>query len=122
MNCVICNKILINRQKKYCSLKCHNQNGNNNYQVYKNQKKRGLERKIKLVTLLGAKCSCCSYNKNLAALHFHHLNPKIKESQLDMRKLSNSSWEWCLNEVSKCKLLCANCHSEEHFPSLNFLI
>ena len=116
MKCIICSKKLAGKQTKFCSRVCHNKCNNHYHQSYSKQKARGLERKIKIVESMGSKCSSCGYHKNLAALQFHHINPNEKESQLDMRKLSNSTWEWCLKEASKCKLLCANCHTEHHHP------
>lgn len=120
MNCIICNKLLTGKQTKFCSRECHNKYGNYSHQSYQSQQKRGLERKIKLVKLLGNECRLCGYSKNLAALQFHHSNPEEKDHNLDMRKLSNSTWEWCLEEAKKCELLCANCHSETHNPHLTF--
>jgi hypothetical protein len=120
MKCIICNKDLSGRQKLYCSRKCHNNSGNKKHQDYQCQQKRGLERKLRLITLLGSKCSVCGYSKNIAALQFHHQNPDQKETNLDMRKLSNSTWNWCEQEAKKCLLLCANCHAEHHYPHLNF--
>jgi len=112
MNCITCNNILIGSQKKFCSSKCKNKA----HQSYDQQQERGHLRKIELLNLLGNKCSICSYNKNLAALCFHHL--KDKQFKLDMRSLSNRTWESCLAEAQKCQLLCANCHAEIHNPDL----
>ena len=52
----------------------------------------------------------------MAALHFHHLDPNLKEIKLDVRRLGNNKMESLLKEVEKCILLCANCHAEEHNP------
>ena len=62
----------------------------NNYQQ---QKLRGLKRKYEAVQMRGGKCERCGYNKNLAALDFHHRNPKIPKSffQIDMRAFSNTN-------------------------------
>ena len=86
--------------------------------TYEYQKLRGLKRKLYLIDLRGSCCEKCGYNKNLSALEFHHKEPGKKESQLDMRRLSNSSMKWILKEFDKCKILCANCHREEHNPKL----
>jgi predicted nucleic acid-binding Zn ribbon protein len=118
INCLICNKALIGKQIKFCSAKCQNVGGNINHQIYKKQQERGLTRKLELISMRGCKCEYCGYNTNLSALQFHHLNPKEKDHNLDMRKLSNSTWEWCLKEFAKCQVLCANCHAETHFPHL----
>lgn len=106
-----CGKLLTGLQTKYCSVKCKN-----SAHQGKNQQQRSLTRKLKLITLLGGKCSKCGYNKNLAALSFHHLSDK--SFTLGARKLSNSKWEDLEKEAKKCELLCSNCHMEEHYPHL----
>lgn len=116
MKCVNCDRELNGKQKLYCSRVCHNKMANVKLQSYTAQQERGLIRKKELVKLLGGSCKC-GYNKNLAALEFHHIDPTTKSFNLDLRKLSNSSLEDCLKEVKKCKLLCANCHREEHHPN-----
>jgi len=58
----------------------------------------------------------CGYNKNHAALEFHHENPDNKDFQLDLRSLSNRKWDAIVREAGKCLLLCSNCHAEEHNP------
>ena len=118
-NCVVCNHPLCGNQTKFCSIKCHNKLNNKKYQGYSQQRQRGVEKKLKLIALRGSKCEYCGYNKNLASLQFHHIDPNEKDDQMDMRKLANSKIEWCLKELSKCKVLCANCHAEEHHPHLN---
>lgn len=90
--------------------------------TYEYQKLRGLKRKLYLIDLRGSCCENCGYNKNLSVLEFHHKDPKEKESQLDMRTLSNSSMEWILEEFNKCKVLCSNCHREEHHKGLDILL
>ncbi len=87
-------------------------NGN----CYGYQKLRGLKRKLHLIDLRGGCCEKCGYQENLAALDFHHKDPKEKENQLDMRKLSNSTMDWILLEFEKCDVLCSNCHREVHSP------
>ena len=93
--CVVCGKELQNAQRKYCSNKCkqkgHCQDVKNNPNTTFSQKIRGLRRKVKLVELMGGKCEICGYNKNLAALDFHHKDSSQKATSLDMRKLSNMS-------------------------------
>jgi hypothetical protein len=83
---------------------------------YKYQKKRGLERKKKIVDLHGGCCEVCGYNRNLAVLEFHHIDPLLKSFKLDVRNLTNRKWESVIEESNKCRLLCANCHREEHNP------
>ena len=118
MKCLSCNKKLTGKQTKWCSQKCKNVCANLKHQSYSNQKKRALERKIEIVHMAGGCCCNCGYKKNLAALEFHHIDPSKKKFKLDSRKLSNSTWKNILEEMNKCKLLCSNCHAEEHYPHL----
>lgn len=112
-NCSICSKELIGKQTLYCSIGCKN----SVHQSYPAQKRRGIDRKLHLVKMLGGKCSSCGYSANLAALAFHHLGGK--EFKLDTRSLSNRKIDPILKEIAKCKLLCHNCHAEVHNPSLD---
>lgn len=116
-NCVVCGKRLTGRQRLFCSLHCKNSDTNFRHQSYLNQQSRGLARKLMLIRELGGKCSRCGYAKNVAALKWHHLDPGRKSFQLDMRALSNRTELAIREEVSKCILLCANCHAEEHSPA-----
>lgn len=87
----------------------------NNYQQ---QKLRGLKRKYEIIQMRGGKCERCGYNKNLAALEFHHRDPNTKKFQIDIRTLSNTNLDLLEEELDKCDLLCANCHREIHNPDL----
>ena len=114
--CITCHKSLRGRQRKFCSRRCKNADTNNKHQSYQAQQLRGRERKLELIRLKGAKCEYCGYNKNYAALEFHHPNPYEKNFQLDIRTLSNRRWDAVIIEAKKCLLLCSNCHAEEHNP------
>ena len=81
---------------------------------YGYQKLRGLKRKLFLINLKGGKCERCGYDKNISAFDFHHRDPKNKDSQLDMRHLSNSNMNWIIEEFEKCDVLCSNCHRKWH--------
>lgn len=67
--------------------------------------------KIKLVDYKGGKCTECGYNKCLAALEFHHIDPKEKDFSI-----SSKGWSFdnLLKEVDKCILVCNRCHTEIH--------
>lgn len=88
---------------------------NPNY--YEVQQHRAWSRKLELIALLGGKCCRCGYDKNIAALEFHHEDPEKKEFQLDARHLSNTSMTRILEEAKKCILVCSNCHKEIHYPT-----
>lgn len=116
MNCIICGNKLIGLQRKYCSKKCKISVANKYHNHwYVNQRNRGLERKKKLIELKGGKCIKCGYDKCYGALTFHHRDPSIKELRLDIRGLSNRSWNKILDEMNKCDLVCFNCHMEIHY-------
>lgn len=61
----------------------------------------------------GGKCQICGYDKCKRALSFHHKNPDQKDFGLSSRGLTRS-WEKTKAEISKCILVCANCHMEIH--------
>lgn len=78
------------------------------------KKNKRIENKIKRVVALGSRCLICGYDRNLAALHFHHLKPGFKSFEIsDPGKKTEFE---ILEELSKCILICANCHAEEHNP------
>lgn len=58
-------------------------------------------------------CYYCG-EKHPACLDFHHLNPetKIKKvSEFAHQGCSHAVWE----EISKCRIVCANCHRKLHY-------
>lgn len=85
--------------------KAQNRNGN-----------RQLLLKMKAVQVLGGKCEECGEN-HPACLQFHHINPEEKSFSLSTKTLAATiqfPWEVILEELKKCKLLCANCHAKHH--------
>jgi hypothetical protein len=121
MKCKHCQAKLKDRQRLFCSVHCKNKSSYHKNQDYTAQQRRGLERKWHFVKQMGGKCSTCGYDKNLSALLFHHIDPSTKEYGLDMRYMSNNSMESLEKEVSKCQLLCHNCHAELHYPRLKLV-
>ena len=73
----------------------------------KAMKKEAVKRK-------GGKCESCGYDKCLDALSFHHLDSSEKEFGLAQGGITRT-WDQYWVEAQKCKLLCANCHAEEHW-------
>jgi hypothetical protein len=115
MNCIICWSILSGKQKLFCSTSCKNQK----HQSYPSQKARWFKRKKELIERFWGCCMSCGYKKNLWALSFHHTEPEKKKFKLDVRSLSNRTFDRIEQEVKSCILLCHNCHAEEHYPELN---
>jgi hypothetical protein len=77
------------------------------------------ERKLKFVIEKGGKCILCGYNKNLAALIFHHTNGRDKPVNSYNRKYVY--YETPQNpkfDPTHTELLCRNCHAELEHPNL----
>lgn len=89
-----------------------------NAEYKKQYKKKYLQTQRQLAAdYLGGKCQSCGYNESLAALEFHHLNPKLKDRVV----CSNiRSFESLKEELDKCILLCANCHRRAHAGEIKF--
>lgn len=112
---------------KYCSIHCraiswyHKQSKSYKKSQSKHnaimQRNRKRQRKLKAIEMLGGKCSICGYNKCAASLDFHHLDKSIKDK--DIKEMMHLSWKRIEKEISKCILLCANCHRELHYKEIN---
>ena len=111
--CEICKKEfypnIIGMTRKYC-YECSPADVNRSEQI------TSLRHAMKkeMVKQRGGKCERCGYNKCIDALHFHHIKEKEKEFGLSENGIIHS-WILYQEEASKCELLCANCHAEEHY-------
>jgi hypothetical protein len=77
---------------------------------------RRLKNKQAVLEYLGVKgCSCGE--SRLPTLEFHHRNPKEKE--FNISRLLSASLKTLLKEVSKCEVICANCHRMLHWEEDN---
>ena len=73
--------------------------------------------KRQAVINLGSKCCKCGENRPYV-LAFHHLNPKEKD-ETPSNFLKNSQFDEFFKEITKCILLCCNCHTEFHYLQSN---
>jgi transposase len=64
-----------------------------------------------LVAEAGGRCVRCGYDRCVAALQFHHLDPAAKSFTLSSKGITRSIAR-AREEARKCVLLCANCHAE----------
>jgi len=64
-----------------------------------------------LVAEAGGSCAKCGYDRCIAALQFHHLEPSTKAFAVSSNGVTRSL-ERAREEARKCILLCANCHAE----------
>lgn len=119
IKCPMCENFIPEGQRKACSKACTKKLRFN--KPYRRKLKlytmsRNTKRRSDLIDSLGGACEICGYNKNYAALCFHHKDPKTKRFQLDATSFS-TAWETLLEEAKKCLLLCHNCHMEIHYPN-----
>ena len=70
--------------------------------------------KQKAVDYKGGKCVCCGYSGCLAAMDFHHRNPKAKEGYGTGALVAHWTFERNRPELDKCELVCVRCHREIH--------
>lgn len=79
--------------------------------------KRGHDIRKKAILHKGGKCEICGYDKNMAALEFHHTDPSKK----DPKWHGSRSWKWdrLKAEIDECMLACKNCHAETHHPQFD---
>lgn len=65
----------------------------------------------KLKELAGGKCSVCGYSRCFRSLGFHHTDKTQKEFGLAVGGITRS-WDSMVKEITKCALVCHNCHME----------
>ena len=59
-------------------------------------------------------CTRCPEN-HPGTLQFHHIDPKQKDINVGVAVKNGWSIERIEKEISKCIVLCANCHAKEHY-------
>jgi hypothetical protein len=72
-------------------------------------KRKQFVRRI-LILEAGDSCQSCGYRRLRANLHFHHLDPALKEFEISSS--NGKSLARFRKEARKCVLVCANCHGE----------
>ena len=87
--CIVCDDTISGQKKLYCSNKCKQKH---HYDRVKEQTNTYHSQTIR------------AYRR--------------KVYLIDIRTLSNRSMKYILEEISKCDLLCSNCHREYHNPEL----
>jgi lactate dehydrogenase-like 2-hydroxyacid dehydrogenase len=87
----------------------------NKRHVAAREAKRRLERKRRAIAGTGQiGCLYCGED-HPATLQFHHRKPEEKRFTISQAVMKNAySWDEILEEVKKCDLICANCHSVWH--------
>jgi len=103
------NKKLLNEEIKWIkgAIKKSRYRGTFNYQTaYINYRDSIIEH-------LDYKCMKCNKDLHNKVPHFHHIDPKKKNFEINSKTRNKTIEEW-VAEVNKCSLLCSECHEEVH--------
>ena len=103
--CILCKRLLpkIKYKDSFCPA-CRSQ-----YQT-----SIWIRKKIKAIKYLGGTCKDCRKigPEDYYLLDFHHRDRKKKD--VAWNNIRKRSWPRILSEISKCDLLCSNCHRRRH--------
>ena len=82
------------------------------YKLEKRKKNKPLKKMRKTVIerykiLKG--CCMCGYKQHPIALDFAHINRETKVGNISVL-INKSNWKKLLEEIKKCRVMCANCH------------
>ncbi len=80
--------------------------------ISEKQKSKRTNRREEAIKFLGGKCSICNNVFDNCCYDFHHIDPTTKLFGISANKTIAKKAYW--EEVSKCILLCANCHRSLH--------
>lgn len=78
---------------------------------------RWIKKKMDAVKSFGGLCHDCKVEYPYQVFEFHHTNPQEKD--FDWGKLRLKSQDKINYELSKCVMLCANCHRIRHISLSN---
>lgn len=96
-------------QAKYCGAQCKNlarpTSGKGAARYMLREERRELMNSIKMAK----GCEVCGYKEHPAALTFDHLDPTTKS--FSPTHGTHRSIEKMMQELEKCRVLCANCHN-----------
>lgn len=119
--CRICKQnVLIKdfvKSKNKCK-ECYNLYYKEYYSKHKNKTYKKIKTKTSNSTIrkelkklkLKYGCYLCGYNKCVRSLHFHHIDKKLKKYNISsfISEIKNT----LPDEITKCVIVCANCHGE----------
>jgi hypothetical protein len=69
--------------------------------------------------LSNKKCEICS-ESDIRVLEFDHLDPLDKRFSVSQAVKLGYSWDDAVKEISKCRILCANCHKKHTATQANW--
>lgn len=88
---------------------------------YANRQNRARQNKENLSKLKeDTPCSACGEYYPSCCMDYHHLDPSVKEKGVS-QMIQGNSWKKIEEEISKCILLCSNCHRKIHDKLITLL-
>lgn len=105
------NKKRIEEEIRKCEILCHNCHR----KQHSNPLYLGNTKKDKLIREIKQQNSCKCGESFYASLDFHHIDSTTKIADLSTMK-NNKKYTLTdiLEEIKKCEVICANCHSKKH--------
>lgn len=99
---------------KACFKLYRDQHYQNNKDYYKEKAKNYRKSMVESLEKFKATLECenCG-EKRTYCLDFHHIDPNEKDGNIS-NLIRSTNLEKVKEEISKCKVLCANCHRELH--------
>lgn len=93
------------------------------FQSHKEKWEKATKESKLWIDLLKSELGCANCGEtHPACLDFHHKNPKIKKEKVSRLVNRVASRDRVLKEISRCDLLCANCHRKKHYRcSIDFV-
>jgi len=76
------------------------------------QREKGRKNKLLAIQYFNNQCNDCKLTFHPVVYDFHHLDPTKKE--FTFTQIAGRKWENIIPELSKCIMLCANCHRLRH--------
>lgn len=64
-------------------------------------------------------CELCK-ESDLRVLEFDHIEPSLKKFTISQAVRLGYDWERTLEEIKKCRILCANCHKKHTSTQFNW--
>ena len=74
--------------------------------------------RMEYIQSLNPQCKICK-ESDIATLDFHHDDESTKEYSIS--NMNSCSRKKVIQEISKCTILCSNCHRKLHFYKKNIL-
>lgn len=73
-------------------------------------RKRAIKWRALQIHKLAQGCADCGYNASAYALQFDHVRGEKKQAVSDLVR-SDYGWDTIVEELTKCEIVCANCHA-----------